>query len=81
MSILAERIGADGPRAAHLRAELREHERGAAGRARGGHLDLLDELAALAFGDRLDRAHEHVEHVDAHRDRLHEARSAGWTSP
>ena len=31
--------------------------------------------AALALGDRLDRPHEHVEHVHAHRDRLHPSAS------
>ena len=63
---VAGRVGADRARAADLRAELGQHERGAAGRAGRGDADLLHQRAALALGDRLDRAHEHVEHVHAH---------------
>ena len=62
---------ADRAGAAHLRAELRQRERGAAGRAGRRGPDLLDQLAALALGDHLDRPGEHVEDVDAHRDRPH----------
>ena len=59
------------PRAAHVGAELGHDERRPAGRARGGDTDLLDQLPALPLGDPLDRAHQHVEHVHAHRDRVH----------
>ena len=82
---LADRVGADRAGAAHLGAELRQRQRGAAGRARGGDPDLLDQLAALALGDLLDRAHEHVEHVHAHRHRAHlrphPASPAGFVVP
>ena len=65
---VAERVGADGAGAARARAELGQRQRRAAGRARGGGADLLDELAALALGDGLHGPHEHVEHMHAERD-------------
>ena len=65
---VADRVGADRARAADLGAELRQGQGGAARRARRRDADLLDQLAALALGDRLDRPHQHVEHVHAHRD-------------
>ena len=68
---IAERVGSDCARALDGGAELGERDRGAGGRARRGHPDLLDELAALALGDRLHRADEHVKDVDAERDRTH----------
>src|SRR5215217_5684785 len=64
-------IRPDRPRTRDLRAQLRKGDRGAARRARGGDLDLLDEVAALALRDRLDRAHQHVQDVHAHGDRVH----------
>jgi hypothetical protein len=70
---VAGRVGADRAGAADVRAELRQHERRAAGRARGRHLDLLHQLAALALRDRLDGAHEHIEHVHPHGNGLHRA--------
>ena len=54
-----------------LGAELRQGQRGAPGRARGGDPDLLDQLAPLALGDSLHRPHQHVEHVHAHRHGAH----------
>ena len=68
---LADLVGADRAGAAHLGPELCERQRGAAGGAGRGDPDLLDELASLTLGDRLDRAHEHVEDVHAHRHDLH----------
>ena len=68
---VAGRVRADGAGALHLGAELREHERRAAGRPGGRDADLLDELAALALGDRLHRPDEHVEHVHAGAERPH----------
>ena len=64
-------VGADRAGAPDRRAQLRQDERGAARRAGGRDPDLLDELAALSLGDRLHRAHEHVEHVHAGAQRPH----------
>jgi hypothetical protein len=68
---VAERIGADRAGAAHGGAEPGQHQGGPARRAGGRHADLLDQLAALALRDPLDRPDQHVEHVHAHRDGLH----------
>ncbi len=68
---VAECVRADRARTLDGGAELGERDRGAAGGARRGHPDLLDELAALTLGDRLDRTDEHVKDVDAERDRSH----------
>jgi hypothetical protein len=43
--VTTPRVGADRPRRADLGAELREGDRGAAGRPGGGDPDLVDELA------------------------------------
>ena len=65
------RVGADRAGAADLRSELGQRQRRTAGGPRSGDPDLLDELAALALRDLLDRAHEDVENVDAHRHDPH----------
>ena len=63
-------VGPDRARAAHLRTEPGQHERGAARRAGGGHADLLDELRRPGpRGSASTGPHEHVEHVHPHRDR------------
>ena len=66
--LVSDRVGPDGARAADGRAELGEHQRGAAGGAGSGDPDLVDQLAVLSFGDRLDVAYERVEHVCAEGD-------------
>ena len=84
---VARRVGADGAGAAHPRAQLGQHQRRPAGRARGGDADLLDQLAALALGYPVHRPHQHVEHVHSHGDRVHllghprSSSSMGWVVP
>jgi hypothetical protein len=68
---VAERVVADRAGAAHVRAELRERDRGPAGGAGRGDPDLLDELAALTSRDLLDRANEHVDDVHPQRHHFH----------
>jgi hypothetical protein len=72
---VAERVLPDGAGAEHGRAQLGQHDGGAARRAGRRHADLLDERSALALGDLGDRPREHVEHVRAETDRLHRCTS------
>ena len=68
---VAGRVATDGARALHLRPELGEHQRGPASGARRRDPDLLHQLAALPFRDRLHWPDQHVEHVHPHAECSH----------
>ena len=64
-------IAADGAGALDPGPELGEHQCGPARGARRRDADLLHQLAALAFRDRLHGPYQHVQHVDSHAERPH----------
>ena len=71
---VAERVGPDRPGAADLGAELGQRDRRPAGRPGAVIRISSTSWPPWPCGNRLDRAHEHVEHVHPQRDHPHRSR-------